>query len=100
MPVNFIKQRAGAQFKKLPGVEADKPVMSEHEAAADARDAKTARLKELRLARDAAALAAPPTPAAPKKKKKTSKKKKRTERSPALSLSDWLKNRHAGGHTT
>jgi hypothetical protein len=97
MSDNFIKQRANAQFKKLPGVEDGKTVVSEHEAAADALEAKIARLKGLRLARDAAELAAPPKPALPKKK--PGKKKKRAPPSPALSLSDWLNNRHAGGRS-
>jgi hypothetical protein len=86
-------QRAGAQFQKLPGVEDDKNAQSEYEAAADALAAKIARLKELRLARDAAALAAPPAAKVKKvrKKKMPIKQKKR----PAESLVDWLKSRHA-----
>ena len=90
MSKNFIKQQAEAQFKKLPGVEGGKTAASESNVAAAAVTANTARLKGLRLARDAAEHAAPPT--APVKK--VGRKKK----SPAVSLSDWLKNRHAGGH--
>jgi len=82
---NLIKQRADAQFRKLPAAEI---VMSDYEIAAAELAAKLARLKQLRLARDAAALAAPPKPAPAKKARR---KKKR----PALSLSDWMKNRHA-----
>jgi len=64
---------------------------SDHETAAADLAAKLARLKELRLARDAAELAAPPKPA---RAKKAAKKKK----SPTASLSDWLKDRQVGGH--
>jgi hypothetical protein len=95
MTNNLIKQRADAQFKKLPGAEDGKSAQSEYEAAADALSTKIARLKELRLARDAAALAAPPAVPA----KKVRKKKKQAKR-PAVSLSDWLKNRNAGGHNS
>jgi len=95
MSNNLIKQRADAQFKKLPGIEEGKSAQSEYEAAADALSAKIAGLKELRLARDAAALAA--APAAPVKKVR---KKKSQKKRPAVSLSDWLKSRHTGGHNS
>jgi hypothetical protein len=49
-----------------------------------------ARIKELRLARDAAARATP-RPAPAKKGRSKKKQKKR----PAVALADWLKNRHA-----
>ena len=91
MSKNFIKQQAEAQFRKLPGVAGGKTAASESDVAAAAVTANTARLKGLRLARDAAEHAAPP-PAVPVKK--VGRKKK----SSAVSLSDWLKNRHAGGH--
>jgi hypothetical protein len=94
---NSIKQRANAQFKKLPGAEDRKTVLSESQAVAAAVAAKTARLKELRLARDAAELAAPPKPVPAKtKKKKIAKKEKR----PDVSLSDWLKKRQLGGRSS
>jgi hypothetical protein len=98
MADNSIKQRANAQFKKLPGAEDRKSVLSESQAGAAAVAAKTARLKELRLARDAAELAAPPkpVPAKTKKKKTIAKKKKR----PDVSLSDWLKSRQLGSGST
>ena len=96
MSDNFIKQRANAHFKTLPVFDGGQPAVSEYEAAADALETKIARLKELRLARDAAELAAPPKPVAAKKK--PGRKKKRAPVSPAVSLSDWLKSRHAGGH--
>jgi hypothetical protein len=91
MSDNLVRHRAGAQFSTLPGVEPGKNIMSESVAGAAAVADKTARLKELRLARDAAELAAPP----PVKVKKSRSKKKQ----PAPSLSDWLKNRQAAGHS-
>jgi hypothetical protein len=83
-------QRAQPKFKKLPGIEAGNDARSEDEAAAGALADKIARLKELRLARDAAARAAP-RPAPVKKGRNKKKQKKR----PAVALADWLKNRHA-----
>jgi hypothetical protein len=73
------KHRANAQFAKLQRADDAKKATSEYEAEAAALRAKTARLKALRLARDAAA--PPPPPAAPKRRAK----KKSTG-----SLSDWL----------
>jgi hypothetical protein len=82
-------QRAQPKFKKLPGIKAGNDARSEDEAAAGALADKIARLKELRLARDAAARAAP-RPAPVKKGRNKKKQKKR----PAVALADWLKNRH------
>ena len=94
---SLIKRRADAHFSSLPGVDVDKTIMTESEAVAAAVAAKTARLKELRLARDAAeqaALAIPVKKAGKKNGKQNGKKKR-----PAVSLSDWLKNRQAAGHS-
>jgi hypothetical protein len=93
----LIKRRADAHFSKLPGVDDGKTIMTESEAIAAAVAAKSVRLKELRLARDAAEQAAPAMPVkkAGKKHSKKNDKKKR----PAVSLSDWLKNRQAAGHS-
>jgi hypothetical protein len=113
---NFlIRQRAEAQFKKLPDLEdskaakateADKATkaakvaetgktaLSEYEAGADVVTAKIAHLKGLRLARDAAAQTAP-AKAVPAKK--AGKKKKPSAGSGGISLSDWLKSRQVGG---
>jgi len=69
------KDEANVQFKKVQRAEDGKRAMSEYESATAAVRAKTARLKALRLARDAAdavAAAAQPAPA----KKKPAKKKK------------------------
>jgi hypothetical protein len=102
MSNNLIKQRADAQFRKLPGIKdgnsAKNSAQSEYEAAADALTAKIARLKELRRARDAAELAAA-APAVPAKKAGKNKKQKmqtKQEKGPALSLFDWMKSRHVG----
>ena len=99
MSDNLIKRRADAHFSKLPGVEIGKTIMTESEAVAAAVAAKSARLKELRLARDATEQAAPVI-AATKAGKKTDKKDKKNSRKkrPAVSLSDWLKNRQAAEH--
>jgi hypothetical protein len=94
---SLIKRRADAHFSKLPGVEVGKTIVTESEAVAAAVAAKSARLKELRLARDATEQAAPAIPvkkAARKTVKKNVKKKR-----PAVSLSDWLKTRQAAGHS-
>jgi hypothetical protein len=69
------KNAANNQFRKLRQAEEGKRAMTEYENAAIASRAKTARLKALRLARDAeeaAKLAANPPP--PPKKKKAAKK--------------------------
>ena len=94
---SLIKRRADAHFSKLPGVDDGKTIMTESEAIAAAVAAKSVRLKELRLARDAAEQAAPAIAVkkAGKKNGKQNDKKKR----PAVSLSDWLKNRQAAGHS-
>ena len=86
------KDEANIQFKKLQRAEDGKKAMSEYEADAAAVRAKTARLKALRLARDAAeATAAPKAVAAPKKKPAKPKKAK-----PAT-LSAWLKGQQGDG---
>lgn len=70
------KNAANNQFRKLRQAEEGKRAMTEYENNAIANRAKTARLRALRLARDAeeaaALAAAPPVPA---KKKKAAKKK-------------------------
>lgn len=67
------KNAANNQFRKLRQAEEGKRAMTEYENAAIANRAKTARLKALRLARDAEEAAA--LAAAPPKKKKAAKKK-------------------------
>ena len=98
---SLIKRRADAHFSKLPGVDDGKTIMTESEAIAAAVAAKSVRLKELRLARDAAEQVAPAIPAkkAGKKNGKKNSTKNGKEKRPAVSLSDWLKNRQAAGHS-
>lgn len=101
MSDSLIKRRADAHFRKLPGVDVDKTIMTESEAVAAAVAAKSVRLKELRLARDAAEQAVPAVPvkkAGKKSSKQNGKTNGKTKR-PAVSLSDWLKNRQAAGHS-
>jgi len=69
---NSKKNAANVQFNKLQRAEDGKRAMVEYEAAAAANRAKTARLRELRLARDAELAANPPPPPV----KKPAKKKK------------------------
>ena len=83
------KHAANAQFAKLQRANDAKKATSEYEAEAVALRAKTARLKALRLARDAAAPA--PPAAAPKRKAK----KKNTG-----SLSDWLDGQSKEGRSS
>jgi hypothetical protein len=97
MSDSLTKRRADAHFSKLPGVDDGKTIMTESEAIAAAVAAKSVRLKELRLARDAAERVAPAIPA--KKAGKKNSKKNAKEKRPAVSLSDWLKNRQAAGHS-
>ena len=80
------KHEAGAQFAKVQRANDAKQAAMDYEAEAVALRAKTARLKALRLARDAAA--PPPAPAAPKRKA--------TKKS-AGSLSDWLDGQNKEG---
>ena len=67
---NSNKNAANSQFRKLRQAEDGKRAMLDYENSANAMRAKTARLRALRLARDAeeAAAAAPPV------KKKAAKK--------------------------
>ncbi len=85
---------AQAGFKKLMRDQDGKKAMSEYETETAAVRAKTARLKALRLARDAAEGKPAAPPAASPKKKAGVKAKK----APAGSLSDWLKDREGSGH--
>ena len=73
MADNANKNAANSQFRKLRQAEEGKRAMLDYENSAAAMRSKTARLRELRLARDAeeAAVAA----AAPPVKKKAAKKK-------------------------
>lgn len=94
MADNSRKQQADAQFRTVQRAQDGKKAMAEYETDAAAVRGKTARLRELRLARDAAEQAAAATAAAPAKK--SAKKAKRT----AAMLSDWLKDRDGSGRNS
>ena len=75
MADNSNKNAANSQFRKLRQAEEGKRAMFDYENSATAMRAKTARLRALRLARDAeeaAAAAAAPPPVKKKKAAKTS----------------------------
>jgi hypothetical protein len=86
------KDAAAIEFAKLQRAEDGKKAMSEYEAEAAAVRAKTARLKALRLARDAAAATVSGTETVPTKKKPT-----RQSKAKSAPLSDWLKGRDEDG---
>jgi hypothetical protein len=69
------KNAANNQFRKLRQAEEGKRAMTEYENNAIANRAKTARLRALRLARDADEAAAAALAPPPVKKKKAAKKK-------------------------
>jgi len=71
---NSDKNAANSQFRKLRQAEDGKRAMLDYENAAAANRAKTARLRALRLARDAELAAA--AAATPPVKKKAAKKEK------------------------
>jgi hypothetical protein len=85
------RNRADARFNKPNHVKVGK---SEHDIATKAVLDNMARLKALRLAREAAE---PPPPAAVKKARAKSPKKS-DEKAPALS--DWLAGQQNGGRRT
>ena len=85
-----VNKQADDQFKKLTRTEDGRKGPTEYEVRADAISAKIARLKALRLARDAGILAAPaPVPAV----KKAGETNERPALSSAVSLSHWRKGR-------
>ena len=94
---NSQKDDAKIQFKKLQKAEDGKKAMSEYEAEGVTMRAKTARLKALRVARDAAdalVLAnSPPVAPAKKKAAKGTKAKAKT----GAKLSEWLDDQSKDG---
>lgn len=78
-------------LRKLQQAEDAKKARAEYDAAAKALDANTARLRALRLEREAAAASAAPVAKTPKKK--PAKKAKAA----AGSLSDWLTDQKGNG---
>ena len=93
------KQQADAQFRKVQRAEDGKKAMAEYEASVAAVRAKTKKLRELRLARDAAEKIAAPVAPAPAKKGAAKKGAKKAKR-PAGSLANWLDDQEASGHNT
>jgi hypothetical protein len=85
-----INKQANDQFKKLTRTEDGRKGQTEYEVRADAITAKIARLKALRLARDAGTPAAPPAGVPVKQAGETKKR-------PTVSLSHWRKSRQAKG---
>jgi hypothetical protein len=86
------RNRADARFNKLARVASgDKTGKAERDAALKAVTDNMAKLKALRLAREATE-----PPAAPKKARATAKKS--GEKGPALS--DWLAGQQSGGRRT
>jgi hypothetical protein len=98
------KQQADAQFRKVQRAEDGKKAMAEYEAGVVAIRAKTEKLRELRLARDAADKAAAPAASAPAKKvaakKGAAKKGAKKAKRPAGSLANWLDDQEAGGRNS
>ena len=89
------KDVAQGQFAKLQKANEAKQAVADYEAEAVAMRAKTARLRALRLARDAELAATRPVAATPARKGAA---KKKAERKPAGTLADWIKSREEGGH--
>jgi hypothetical protein len=93
---NEDPNRADARFNKTNEAETGK---TDRDLAAKAVRDNMARLKAMRLAREAAE---PPRPAAVKKARATAKRsgaaKKSDEKGPVLA--DWLASRQSGGHRT
>ena len=84
--------RANAQFGKLQRAEDAKKAMSEYETSRVAVQAKTERLKALRMARDAAETSAALKPAASSAKKPGKRKKGKS-----ASLSEFLDGQDVNG---
>lgn len=82
-------------LKKLHQAEDAKKAMAEYQAAAAAVDANTARLRALRLEKEAAEAAAPPA----KPKRKAAGKAGTPKGTPA-SLAQWLKDRESSGRNS
>jgi hypothetical protein len=92
---NEDRTRADARFNKAARAADDaRTGKTERDAALKAVTDNMAKLKALRLAREAAQ----PAPAAPVKKSRTKSPKKLGEKGPALA--DWLAGQQSGGRRT
>jgi hypothetical protein len=96
MADNSTKDVAQAQFAKLQRANDAKQAVADYEAEAVALRAKTARLRALRLARDAELAAAGKTP--PGAKKTRAARKPKDAKAEKGTLADWIKAREEGGH--
>jgi peptidoglycan hydrolase CwlO-like protein len=85
------KDEAQAQFTKAQKAEEGRKAMAEYEAEAVALRAKTARLKALRLAREAELAKNAPAKAAPKKRAA------RSAKAAPGKLADWLDDQEKSG---
>ena len=86
--------QANAKFRKLQRVEVAKKNLSEYEESEAAVRAKTARLKALRLARDAA------LPPIPEVQVTVAKKKFAKKGATSGSLADWLTSQKSSGRNS
>jgi len=91
----MAEKKPNDALRKLAQAEDAKKARAEYDAAAKAVDANTARLRALRLEREAAAANAVPD-AKPAKKKTAAKKTK----APAGKLSDWLQDQKGSGRSS
>jgi hypothetical protein len=89
----MAEKKPNDALRKLAQAEDAKKARAEYDAAAKALDANTARLRALRLEREAAAASAAPPPKAAKKK--PAKKAKAA----AGKLSDWLEDQKGSGRS-
>jgi hypothetical protein len=94
------RDRADARFNKAARAASEANVVkSDRDVTSKAVLDNMARLKALRLAREATAPPAPPAAAKkPRAKSSTSSTKKTVEKSQVLA--DWLAGRQSGGHRT
>jgi hypothetical protein len=90
----MAEKKPNDALRKLAQAEDAKKARAEYDAAAKATDANTARLRALRLEREAAAASAA-AQAKPIKKKAAKKTK-----APAAKLSDWLQDQKGSGRNS
>jgi hypothetical protein len=82
-------------LRKLQQAEDAKKARAEYEAAAKAQDANTARLRALRLEREAAA-----GPVAPRKAGAAKRKGAKAAKTPTGTLSQWLQDQKGSGRNS
>lgn len=87
------KDKAHSEFKKLQRAEEGKRAMSDYEADAAAVRVNTARLKALRLAKEAAEKAAPPVV------KTVAKKPAKKAKAAPAKLANWLEGQKNSGRS-